>query len=186
MKAAVKTVVLLALAVLLLAFGVRKYYEAAYPLEYTATVERYADSNGVSPSLVYAIIRTESHFDAEAVSHAGARGLMQLMEDTFVWAQELDTEGFEKPLDTIELFDPEINVCYGTRVLRWLLEELSVPETALAAYNAGIGRVREWLQDPRYSADGKTLHTIPFPETAAYVQRVLSAQKQYQTLYDLP
>lgn len=59
-------------------------------------------------------------------------------------------------------------------------------DTALAAYNAGQGRVKGWLADSRYSDDGVTLREIPFPETAAYGRKIQQAQEMYQELYQIP
>ena len=66
-----------------------------------------------------------------------------------------------------------------------LLKQFDGLETALAAYNAGSGNVSKWLKNPQYSTDGVTLKEIPITETKNYVERVLKAQKRYQTLYEL-
>lgn len=161
-----------------------QYQISAHPLAYADLIEKYADENGVSPSLVCAIICTESHFNPNAVSHAGAMGLMQLTPETYVWAQTRAGIRDKAPADT--LFDPVQNIRFGTVTLRLLLTQFENTDTALAAYNAGQGNVSRWLKDPAYSADGVTLHTIPYKETAAYVQKVKAAQKVYQTLYKIP
>ena len=128
--------------------------------------------------LVLAVIRTESDFCPNAVSKAGACGLMQLAPAPF---KEL-TEELGLPIHC-DIFSPDANVRCGVLYLKKLLTLFPEESTALAAYNAGMGRVEAWLADPRYSHDGKTLHTIPFPETAFYVKKVLAVKTVYEKLY---
>ncbi len=160
----------------------RTYLKAAYPMRYEEIVTTYAEQNDVPPSLVYAVIRTESHFRPDAVSPVGAKGLMQLMDGTYTWIQT-KLPGEPEPAERV--FDPEVNIRCGTKLLAVLGEAFDNTETVLAAYNAGIGTVEGWLKDKRYSADGKTLVNIPIEETNTYVKRVLSAKAQYQALYDM-
>ncbi len=175
--------VLLAAATLLLHGGYRRYMRAAYPLKYSEYVEKYAEDYDFDPAFIYALIRTESGFDPDAVSRAGAMGLMQLTEDTFLWAQSRSPEAESIPAN--ELFDPETNIQYGVMVLSLLREEFSDPRTLLAAYNAGIGNARRWLADPACSDDGVTLKAIPYPETARYVEKIPAAEEMYRELYGL-
>ncbi len=155
-----------------------------YPLTYEAEVQAAAEKYDLSPSLVYAVIHTESGFDPEARSSADAVGLMQVTAPTMEWA--LMRSGVSGTPDEAMLTDPAFNVEIGTCVLHLLGEQFSEQDTVLAAYNAGMGHVQTWLSDTAYSADGKTLHTIPFKETANYVKKVHRAQKIYQILYDIP
>ena len=156
-----------------------------YPLPYREYVEKYAAEYGEDPSLVYAVMSTESSFDAEAVSSAGAMGLMQLTDKTFEWAQmRMGTQ--DKGLTDDDLFKPEINIQYGTYVLHLLREDFDRTATLLAAYNAGRSNVLEWLENSDYSQDGETLVDIPLSETRQYVLKVLQTQERYQQLYDIP
>ena len=175
---------ILALAGVLLRQGYRRYIETVYPLKYAAFVNRAAEEYDFEPSLLFAMIYTESGFDPEAVSVADAKGLMQLTDDTFAWAQQ--RAGIESPLPPDRLFDPETNIHYGAFVLYLLDQQFGDRDTALAAYNAGQGRVKGWLADSRYSDDGVTLREIPFPETAAYGRKIQQAQEMYQELYQIP
>ena len=179
----VALILLLALCVSLYRPAVKRFYEAVYPLGYTETVEKEAEAYNISPSLIYAVIHTESHFKPDAVSSAEAKGLMQLTDDTYRWA--LQRTNRADSYDPQQLFDPVANIHWGVVVLSLLSEQFTNTETLLAAYNAGQGHVREWLEDPAYSADGVTLHTIPYPETEQYVKRVLDARRQYKSLYNL-
>ncbi len=133
----------------------------------------------VPVAMILAVIRTESDFLPDAVSDAGAMGLMQIMPETFRFLYE---EKLCEPLSPDRITDPAINVRYGTYYLSYLLERFDHAETALAAYNAGEGRVEEWLEDEKLSRDG-VLYTIPFPETAVYVEKVLSAYAHYLEKY---
>lgn len=155
---------------------------AIYPIKNDTFVETYAEEYGLDPSFVYAVIHTESKFDPDAVSPAGAKGLMQITDDTFRWAQQRCGENLT---DSDVLFQPATNIRYGCFILSFLSQEFEDTETVLAAYNAGRGRVQKWLSDPAYSSDGKTLSNIPYEETATYVRRVLTAQKRYQQLYNI-
>lgn len=174
------------LAALLLHQAYRKYMSTCYPNYYEEQVLACAEEYSLSPSLLMAVIYVESHFETDARSSAGATGLMQLTDSTFEWAQIRLGIPKEQHLSPDQLCDPTINIQYGSYVLRILGEEFPVEDTVLAAYNAGIGNVREWLADMRYSEDGKFLKVIPFTETREYVQRVRAAQKMYQRLYAYP
>ena len=144
----------------------REKREELYPL-----ISEYAEKYQLDKELVYAVIECESGFDVNAVSRAGACGLMQLMPNTFLWITETE-EG------ELDIFDPETNIQAGCKYLRYLLGRFDKLETALAAYNAGEGKVGAWLSDAKYSTDGESLDVIPYPETAEYVRRVLAAYKQ--------
>ena len=150
-----------------------------FPLAYEETVRHYSAKHDLDPYLVMGLIRAESGFDATAVSPVGATGLMQLMPSTAQWIAE--QKGI--PYDELDLFSAELNIRLGTYYLRRLLDLFYYTDTALAAYNAGMGNVNNWLGDIRYSHDGATLHTIPFGETREYVARVNRNRDMYQELY---
>ena len=130
-------------------------------------IEEYSEKYQLDKELVYAVIECESGFDTHAVSKAGACGLMQLMPKTFWWIT--DTEDGE-----LDIFDPETNIAAGCKYLKYLFGRFDNLETILAAYNAGEGNVSEWLRNPEYSDDGKSLKIIPYPETSIYVQKVIT------------
>ena len=150
-----------------------------YPCRFSETVGREAEEFGLPPELVYAVIKAESGFDHNARSRAGAMGLMQLTEETFLWMAE------EHPPENggLDRYDVDDNVHCGCALLRRLLDHYAAPEVALAAYNAGIGNVDRWLMEPEHSNDGRTLKSIPFPETAAYVKKVTKNWRVYEKLY---
>lgn len=147
------------------------------------TVDAYIESaskeSDVPYDVIYAIIEAESSFDPDAVSPTGARGLMQINEITL---KEINRQlNTNYSLD--DLFDPEINVKLGTHYLSYLYKRFdNVDTTVYAAYNAGPTRVEtEWLPNPEYSSDGKTLilENIPYEETRRYVQKVSAFRENY-------
>lgn len=150
-----------------------------YPRKFSDTVAREAGEFDLPEALVYAVIKAESGFDPKACSRAGAHGLMQLTDGTFAWM------AMEHPPENggHDVYDVGDNVHCGCALLRRLLDHYALPETALAAYNAGIGNVDRWLADPACSGDGRSLKHIPYPETAAYVERVAENWRVYRGLY---
>ena len=150
-----------------------------FPRKFSQQVERFCEEFGLPENLVYAICFQESRFDPQAVSSAGACGLMQLMPDTCRWiAQKLG----ETPQEQ-DIFDPEINLRFGCWYLSYLRERFGDDVTVvLAAYNAGPNKVEEWLKNETYVSDGKLI-TVPYPETEHYVKRILLLEKLYGWLY---
>lgn len=152
-----------------------------YPIKYQEQVEKYSDEYGLDKYLVYSVIMCESSFEPEARSRAGARGLMQLMPATAQWFAE-NKEKIEYSEEL--LYDPDYNIRLGCAYLKYLNKRFNGnTDNVLAAYNAGEGRVREWLSSSLYSSDGENLSDIPYPETKNYVERVKEAYALYIRLY---
>lgn len=179
------TVLLLFIVVGLLSYfifgsGRQTVMQVAYPLKYRGIVEKYAAQNDLDPYLVYAVIKVESNFNADAVSNAGARGLMQLMEETANDCAAKQNITIKFPDD---LYDADKNVMLGTCYLKGLLKSYGDTELALAAYNGGTGNVQKWLKNKDLS-DGKGgLNQIPFEETEKYVKKVKHAYERYTEIY---
>lgn len=163
--------------------GYDNYIRATYKLEHESIVRDACATYDISPSLAYGIIRTESGFDEQALSSADAMGLMQVTQTGLEWAQ-LRSDDFDD-VSVLDLYDPEVNIRCGVFLLHLLFEQFGSEQTVIAAYNAGLGNVQNWLADSAYSSDGKTLHTIPFTETRDYVDRVLASKAIYQQYYHL-
>lgn len=153
------------------------------PIKYKEQVEKYAKLYDVEESLIFAVIFCESRFDPDAHSRADAKGLMQVTTETGWWvASRLDYLDEE----TLDLKDPETSIAVGTWYLQWLEGKFSgIQPTVLAAYNAGHGKVSQWLSDNQYSEDGYHLEMIPFPETNSYVRKVEIVQRLYEFFYGL-
>jgi soluble lytic murein transglycosylase len=144
--------------------------------------------DGLDPALVHSLIRQESGFDRQAISRAGARGLMQLMPDTArLVAKELKIS--YQPHTLTE--DPAYNVTLGRAYLKSMIDDLGGVPGALAAYNAGPGRAKRWTRDngdPRDNEDSLVdwIESIPFDETRNYVQRVLEGAFVYRLRLGAP
>ncbi|MEG0132793.1 MAG: lytic transglycosylase domain-containing protein [Clostridium sp.] len=154
-----------------------------FPLEYKEYIIQYSKEYDLDPNLVAAVINTESKFSVEAKSSKGALGLMQIMPDTGIWIGE--TMGIEN-FNADMINDPLINIKMGCWYLNKLSNDFSGEyNLILAAYNAGPGNVTKWLNDEKYSEDGKSLLDIPFKETKNYVKKVSFGDKMYRYLYKL-
>ncbi len=173
--------ILSVVSIIMIVNSVKLGVHSIYPRQYAELVEKNAEHFDIDEALLYALIKTESGFDKDAVSSVGAKGLTQITPDTFKWLQTKTGEFYEEDA----LFDPEISVYYGAYFLNMLLEEFGNTETAVAAYHAGRGRVNEWLADPRISPDGETLENIPYKDTAGYVKRVMRNTEKYKNIYDM-
>lgn len=184
-KRALPVVVSIVAVLLVLAaaayFGYGRLLEALFPIKYENYVERYSRENGLDKYFVYAVIKTESGFRPDALSNVGARGLMQIMEDTFEWVKF--KQGDESTV-YYDMYDPQTNIRYGCYLLGYLMEEFGDIETAAAAYHIGRGRVNEWLGDSSISSDGVHLDVIPASDTAHYVSKITKAVEIYKRLYD--
>ena len=149
--------------------------KCVYPIKYEAEIQEISNHLGLDPYLVAGIISTESGFDENAVSHKGAKGLMQIRDTTKNWCIE--------HLDILKYDHNAVqNISTGCTYFRYLLDKYdSNVTTALAAYNAGEGNVSKWL---KYEAsDDYTLSEIPFKETENYVEKVKVREKIYRFLY---
>lgn len=154
----------------------------AYPLGEALGVNHRAREHDLDPALLSALILEESRFNPQALSVAGARGLMQMMPGT---GEGVARRLKIKPFSPALLFEPETNLRLGCWYFSSLLEEFSgKAPLALAAYNAGPHRVRQWTaQAPRLRED-EFVESIPFEETRNYVIRVLGSARVYRLLYD--
>lgn len=162
-------------------FGRGRMDLSRYPMTYAPEIRAAAQEFSLDPAYVASVVLAESSFDAEAVSSAGAIGLMQIMPATGEWiAGKLEDE----PFDVQRLYQPEVNLRYGCWYLRFLLDRYDEDMyTASTAYHQGQGRVDQWLEDPQYSQDGRTLTAISSAVTDTYVNRIMESYANYQELY---
>ncbi len=147
-----------------------------YPREYEDIVQACSLDYGVPAEYIFSVIYVESHFRATAVSPSDARGLMQLLPDTFL--DMCRRMGLEENIGNI--FLPEYNIRCGTYYLAYLYGLFENWDVVFAAYNAGLGNVAEWLKDERYSDGHGNLTSIPFPETERYLQKIHKAIRGYE------
>jgi soluble lytic murein transglycosylase len=149
------------------------FQRVRYPLKYEQIVRGHARNYQLDPALLAAVIYQESKFHSDAKSDSGALGLMQLQPET---AKGIAIRTGGSRFQTSDLYNPEINVRYGSWYLRHLLDKYDDEKTALAAYNAGQRNVDDWR------AEGKE---IQFAETRAYVDRVEHLKGVYHDAYGL-
>ena len=150
-----------------------------YPLKYTEHVEQSSRQYGVPKKIIYAVIKTESGFDATAVSSSGAIGLMQIAPATFEEISRKLGDSYEPGM----MYDPATNIRYGTYYLSYLYKYFEDWDIVYAAYNAGMGTVSGWLEDSQYTDKKGKLVNSPYEETEQYVKKVNEATKKYTELY---
>ncbi len=151
-----------------------------FPVTYAQQINKNARERDLDPAIVYGLIRQESAFYPYAHSPVGARGLMQIMPRT---GRQIARELKERWRSASSLFDPDVNVKYGTFYYKQMLDRFDGHfALAAAAYNAGPHRVVRWLPDDGPIAADIWIETIPFTETRKYVTLVLSYALIYQQL----
>jgi len=158
--------------------------EHRFPVPWEEEMTRFAASRQLPRSLLYAVARQESALNPLARSHAGARGLMQLMPGT---AKQTAREVGLSYSSRDQLYQPAVNIRLGSAYLGSLLERYQGNRImAIAAYNAGPHRVDRWLDESRPGSMAAWVETIPFRETRGYVKNVLAFNVIYQTLLGDP
>jgi soluble lytic murein transglycosylase len=152
-----------------------------FPKPYWSDLTRYANANGLDPYLVASLIRQESEFNPQAVSHANAWGLMQLLPPV---GKKLAKEVRMHRFNQEQLTDPNVNLQLGTRYFKHMVDSFGGQvEYALAAYNAGSSRVKDWQAQGPYRDVHEFVESIPFSETREYVQAIMRNATVYRLLY---
>jgi soluble lytic murein transglycosylase len=174
-------VVAVAIGVMLSMPLVRKAVnDLGLPLAWSGVIRDQAAAKHLDPALIAGVIYAETKFQPRD-SAAGAMGPMQVMPQT---AAFLARRSGATTFTTADLDTPAVNIAYGSYYLRYLMDEYHGSVTlALAAYNGGESNVDRWLAEARAGGYSFTVADIPFPETRAYVSRVLSAEQQYRHKY---
>lgn len=182
-KIIIGMVIVIFMVIILVVLFKDKLLKILYPKTYSEIISVYANEYNVEENLIYAVIKAESNFNNEAVSNKSAIGLMQIVEGTAIEVVkrngiELNTENIKQ-----ELLDIDNNINIGTKYLSMLLEQYGNVEVALAAYNAGIGTVNNWIEKQIIQADGSDIENIPYKETNNYVRKILRDYDIYNNLY---
>ena len=183
-----KTIILIALVVIVLSIlgkiDLKKIKNQVlmrfYKIEYTEYVKKYANEYNVDEYLIYAIIKAESNFKQDAVSHREAKGLMQLMYST---AEEIAKKA-NVELNEQNILDPDVNINLGTKYISMLIQKYDNVNLALAAYNAGSGNVDGWIEKGTLKSDGSDIENVPFTETNNYVRKILRDYEIYKEMYE--
>ena len=173
------SIILLIVIIVFAVIGINKQMiKTMYKKEYSEYVSKYSQEYGVEEDLIYALIKAESNFDANAISNKNAKGLLQLMYST---AEEIaNKSGIE--LTEENILDPDTNINIGTKYISNLLEKYNCIEVALAAYNAGSGNVDNWIKNGTIKSDGSDIENIPYKETNTYVRKIMRDYKIYTQL----
>ncbi len=161
----------------------RSYWEALFPKAYWPDLKQFSSANALDPYLVASLIRQESEFNPNAVSNKNALGLMQLLPRV---GKGVAKQEKLKHFNDQQLFTPAINLQLGTRYFRSMVDQFGGFEYALAAYNAGDDRVRDWQAAGKYRDIQEFVESIPFTETREYVQAIMRNANVYRQLYGAP
>ena len=161
----------------------RVYWEALFPKAYWDDLKRFSTQNELDPYLVASLIRQESEFNPNAISHANAVGLMQLLPVT---GKKVAKDVKLHHFNASQLYTPAVNLQLGTRYFKTMVDKFGSFEYALAAYNAGSDRVEDWLAQGKYRDPQEFVESIPFTETREYVQAILRNANVYKQLYGTP
>jgi len=161
-----------------------QYWQGLFPRPWWEALRSYSQENGLDPYLVASLIRQESEFNPNAISHANAYGLMQLLPRT--GKGEAKKTGLAH-YNTDKLLDPTTNIELGTHYFRQMVDEFGGQvEYALAAYNAGADRVADWRSSGSYRDVEEFVESIPFTETREYVQAIVRNTEVYKKVYGTP
>lgn len=161
----------------------RRRWQASFPTPFREIVHAEAGAQGIDPMLVWAIMRQESGFRPRIKSYANAYGLMQLLKGTARMMARKHL-GERRAPSVQDLYTPEANIRYGAAFLARLLARYDGhPALAIAAYNAGPGRVNRWLDRVGDLDVDEFVEEIPFDQTRAYTRTVLRSYAAYRALY---
>jgi soluble lytic murein transglycosylase len=156
------------------------YWRILFPQPWWETIQAESARNNLDPCLVASLIRQESEFNPSAISPANAYGLMQLLPSA---GKSIAREEGISHFQTYQLFDPATNIRLGTRYLRKTLDKFGgMTEYALAAYDAGDDRVRDWQAAGPYQGMDEFVESIPFTETREYVEAILRNYETYKAI----
>lgn len=153
-----------------------------YPVYYKEDIRASASNYGVEPHLVAAIIRSETNYRTGQESRKGALGLMQIMPETADWV--VQRAGFKEVTEDMLRHRADVSIEVGAWYLKSLDQQFDHNKVAaIAAYNAGPGNVRKWLDSGVWDGTLESVKQIPFGETRHYVQRVIYYYNKYKDIY---
>lgn len=158
-----------------------RFWELAFPLAYRSSVEREAKSRGIDSFLLASLIRQESEWDHKVISPAHAYGLMQLLPST---AAEIARRAGVLRFSRQKLFDGDVNITLGTYYFSRLINQFDGKvEPALASYNGGATRVKQWLTRWDYKEPAEFVESIPLGETRNYILLIRRNEDFYRRIY---
>ena len=165
---------LILITILILRANNKESYES---LPYRDLIEKYAKEYDLDPFFIASVIKVESSFKKDARSSMDRRGLMQITKETGDWISlKLGEDNFSYE----RLYEPELNIRYGSFYLRYLLDKYEYWHIAVAAYNAGMTNVDQWLKNEILNEDLESANNIPFTETREYVFKIKDAYDNFK------
>ena len=176
MKKLIRFVLMVAIIAVIALMSVKYIYKT----EYLSIINNECEPYGLKPVEILSIIKAESDFRADAVSAKNAIGLMQITLETANWCAS--KMGISEITES-DLYVPEINIKIGIYYYDYLLNRYGSMNTAIAAYNGGMGNVDKWLKDPQYCDDGINIKNTPYRETTRYITKINNNIKIYKLLY---
>ena len=165
----------------LINFCITLVQKSIYPIKYSEEVEKYSAEFNIPGYVLFAVIDTDSDFDANKQYSDGSKGLMHITHDTYAKlysAEHLDDESLFDDLAT-----PDVSIRYGAYYLRYLFNKYNSWDTAIVAYISGEKTVNDWLLDKEYSKNGTKLNKIPIEESEKYLKKVNKAIDYYKDTY---
>lgn len=172
-------ILLTILTIIAICYGIIACQTSRTQINYQDEINKYSNSYNVDPLLTASIVKVESDFDNDAQSHQGAKGLMQLLDDTAKHSAEVIGEDYYPD----KLNDIDYNLKLGVGYYNYLYKHYNNKELALAAYNGGVGNVDKWIEDGVIDSKNPDISKIPFDETRQYVTKVMANYDVYKTFY---
>lgn len=172
-------ILLTILTLVAVSYGVIAYQTSRAQINYQDQINEYSNKYNVDPLLTASIVKVESDFDNDAQSHQGAKGLMQLLDETAKHSAEVIGEDYYPD----KLNDIDYNLKLGVGYYNYLYNYYNNKELALAAYNGGVGNVDKWIDQGILDKDNPDISKIPFDETRQYVTKVMANYEVYKTFY---
>lgn len=172
-------ILLTVLTLVAVSYGVIAYQTSRTQINYQDQINEYSNKYNVDSLLTASIVKVESDFDNDAQSHQGAKGLMQLLDETAKHSAEVIGEDYYPD----KLNDIDYNLKLGVGYYNYLYNYYNNKELALAAYNGGVGNVDKWIDQGILDKVNPDISKIPFDETRQYVTKVMANYEVYKTFY---
>ncbi len=158
-------------------------WKLIYPVYYPENINQNAGLNGLDSLMVLSLMKEESYFNTLAMSYSNARGLMQILPGTAKDIAKWKKLGI---YNSIELFDPDVNIKLGTAYLSHVKNSLGDNMLfAVAAYNSGPGAVQKWINSNTNIDLDEFVENIPYEQTNTYVKKVYKSYWNYKQIYNL-
>ena len=179
------SIILIIILILTIFLGIfrKDIIKLFYPKPFYEIVSTYSKEYDVDENLIYAVMKAESNFDERAVSNKSALGLMQIMEETARDVVKKHNINIKNDITKEEMKDIKNNINIGTKYLSILLDRYKNIPVSIAAYNAGIGTVDNWIEKGIINKDGSNIEKIPYKETNNYVRKTIRNYKEYEKIY---